>query len=260
MATPVTDRAGREDRREIVRRLGTLIETVHAIVYFAPEAQDAYRALGLRGYWRGYFAALFAGFAPGMVSRAAPEVWAVAALSTATRPMAAAHRALRGRRRRADLARTIPAPRRGRRRRASRSTADGMTRPGASPPNGSAAVRSPTSRRRPTGSPHPPSPSSTTRPSPGSGPHSSRWPPAVPRSCPTPTRWPSNHCDLAVRDSSKVPRARSSRPAARRGQMSPSGSYGSSGSLSHARWSAPGGSLPAFLKAFSTIREVAASA
>ncbi len=91
---PVADGAGRDGRRERVRRLGTLIETVHAVVYFAPEPQDAYRTLGLRGYWRGYFAsraaalgpvgpelvtALFAGFAPGMVTRAVPEVWAVAA-------------------------------------------------------------------------------------------------------------------------------------------------------------------------------------
>lgn len=76
-----------------VRRLGVLVESVHAVVYFAAEPQSAYTNLGLRGYWRGYFAsraaplgavgpelvtALFGGFAPAMVARALPEVWAVA--------------------------------------------------------------------------------------------------------------------------------------------------------------------------------------
>ena len=76
-----------------VRRLSVLDESIHAVVYFAPEPQAAYAELGLRGYWRGYFAsraaplgpagpelvtALFGGFAPAMVARAVPEVWAVA--------------------------------------------------------------------------------------------------------------------------------------------------------------------------------------
>jgi hypothetical protein len=78
-----------------VRRLGALTETVHAVVYFAPEPQTGYAALGLRGYWRGYFAsrasalgpvgpevvtALFAGFAPAFVARAVPEVWQLASV------------------------------------------------------------------------------------------------------------------------------------------------------------------------------------
>jgi hypothetical protein len=73
-----------------VRTVGRLIEVIHAPVYFAPEPQEAYAALGLRGYWRGYFASraaalgtpgaatvtrLFGGFAPRMVERAIPEVW-----------------------------------------------------------------------------------------------------------------------------------------------------------------------------------------
>jgi hypothetical protein len=73
-----------------VRRLGALTETIHAIVYFAPEPQERYAALGLRGYWRGYFASraaalgpvdadvvtmLFGGFAPDFVARAIPSVW-----------------------------------------------------------------------------------------------------------------------------------------------------------------------------------------
>lgn len=76
------------------RRLGALVETIHAVVYFAHEPQVAYAELGLRGYWRRYFAsraaplgtvgpelvtALFGGFAPAMVARALPEVWTVAA-------------------------------------------------------------------------------------------------------------------------------------------------------------------------------------
>ena len=76
-----------------VRRLGRLTETLHAVVYFAPEPQQRYAALGLNGYWRGYFAsraaavgtpsaelvtALFAGFAPAFVARAVPQVWQLA--------------------------------------------------------------------------------------------------------------------------------------------------------------------------------------
>jgi len=81
------------DDLALVRRLGVLVESVHAVVYFAPEPMAAYAGLGLRGYWRGYFAsraaplgaagpelvtALFGGFAPTMVSRAVPQVWSVA--------------------------------------------------------------------------------------------------------------------------------------------------------------------------------------
>ena len=77
---------------EVVSRLGALTESVHAVVYFADEPLQAYARLGLRGYWRGYFAsraaalgapsaalvtALFAGFAPAFVSRAVPQVWTV---------------------------------------------------------------------------------------------------------------------------------------------------------------------------------------
>ena len=76
-----------------VRRAGALIETVHAVVYFAPEAAEAYRALGLKGYWMGYFASrsaalgaadaalvteLFGGFAPAKVARAIPDAWSYA--------------------------------------------------------------------------------------------------------------------------------------------------------------------------------------
>jgi hypothetical protein len=76
-----------------IRRLGVLTETIHAVVYFAPEPQQRYADLGLRGFWRGYFASrasalgavgpelvtlLFGGFTPEMVRRAIPEVWDIA--------------------------------------------------------------------------------------------------------------------------------------------------------------------------------------
>lgn len=79
------------DRDTSARRLGVLTETIHALVYFAPESQAADAQLGLKGYWRGYFAsraaplgepgprlvsALFGGFAPAVVAtflRRGPE-------------------------------------------------------------------------------------------------------------------------------------------------------------------------------------------
>jgi hypothetical protein len=68
----------------------TLYEPVHAVTYFTPEGRRSFEAAGLRGFWRGYFAgraaplgpvaaapvvATFFNFAPGMVSRAIPDVW-----------------------------------------------------------------------------------------------------------------------------------------------------------------------------------------
>lgn len=84
------------------------IETIHASVYFAPEAHTAYAEIGLKGYWRGYFAsrasclgtpsagvviAAFHGFAPSMVERAIPDVWQradTAAIQAARRSVARA--------------------------------------------------------------------------------------------------------------------------------------------------------------------------
>ncbi|MDX2649895.1 hypothetical protein PV341_41300 [Streptomyces sp. PA03-1a] len=75
------------------RRMWRLAEPVHAVTYFTPEARAANEEAGLRGYWRGYFAgraaplgpvgpepvvAAFFGFAPAMVARALPGVWALA--------------------------------------------------------------------------------------------------------------------------------------------------------------------------------------
>lgn len=69
------------------------VETIHDVVYFAPDAQARYEALGLKGYWMGYFVsragalgtppaevvtATFHGFAPDRVRRAIPDGWALA--------------------------------------------------------------------------------------------------------------------------------------------------------------------------------------
>lgn len=66
------------------------MEALHAVVYFAPDTRESYEAIGLRGFWMGYFAsrsaalgpatselvtALFFGFSPTMVSRALPAAW-----------------------------------------------------------------------------------------------------------------------------------------------------------------------------------------
>jgi hypothetical protein len=78
------------ERAVLERELWRTLEAVHAAVYFVPEAKAAYGAVGLRGYWMGYFAsrsaalgtpsprlvtALFYGFAPRMVERALPDAW-----------------------------------------------------------------------------------------------------------------------------------------------------------------------------------------
>jgi hypothetical protein len=75
------------------RLLWSLAEPFHALTYFAEEAQAAFEAAGLRGFWAGYFAgraaplgavgpevvgATFVGFEPGFVARRVPAVWAAA--------------------------------------------------------------------------------------------------------------------------------------------------------------------------------------
>jgi hypothetical protein len=76
------------------RRMWRIVEPIHAVTYFTPEALAAFADAGLRGYWRGYFAgraaplgavdaapviATFYQFAPSMVARAIPSVWSLAA-------------------------------------------------------------------------------------------------------------------------------------------------------------------------------------
>ncbi|MEH0843631.1 hypothetical protein V6U81_14705 [Micromonospora sp. CPCC 205711] len=78
----------------------THFEPLHAVTYFHPRARAAYEAVGLRGYWRGYFAgraaplgptsappviAAFFSFAPRMVARALPSVWRLATPEEALR-------------------------------------------------------------------------------------------------------------------------------------------------------------------------------
>ncbi|HEY0399309.1 MAG TPA: hypothetical protein VGF00_13025, partial [Acidimicrobiia bacterium] len=75
------------------RRLWPAYETYHAHIYFVPEAAEAYRELGLKGGWMGYFAsraaalgaassglvtAVFFNFHPAMVARAVPDAWTLA--------------------------------------------------------------------------------------------------------------------------------------------------------------------------------------
>jgi hypothetical protein len=72
------------------RRVWRLLEPIHGVTYFLPEALTAFQDAGLRGFWRGYFAgrsaplgavppapvlACFFSFAPAMVNRALPAVW-----------------------------------------------------------------------------------------------------------------------------------------------------------------------------------------
>ena len=69
------------------------IETIHAVTYFAPECEQGFRDVGLRGFWMGYFAgrsapmgavrapvvtATFFNFHPAMVERAIPDAWSFA--------------------------------------------------------------------------------------------------------------------------------------------------------------------------------------
>ncbi|MEV6753264.1 hypothetical protein [Streptomyces sp. NPDC051214] len=72
------------------RTLWLRTEPLHAVIYFEEHCRDLGRALGLKGFWMGYFAARTAPmgpvesgpataalgvFAPGMVERALPSAW-----------------------------------------------------------------------------------------------------------------------------------------------------------------------------------------
>ncbi|WP_326783129.1 SCO6745 family protein [Streptomyces sp. NBC_00151] len=80
-------------RGAVARDLWRLLEPIHAVVYFAPEPLEEFRAVGYRGFWMGYFAgraaplgsagadivhALFYNFAYERVSRAVPAAWSFA--------------------------------------------------------------------------------------------------------------------------------------------------------------------------------------
>lgn len=74
----------------VARTMWKAIEPYHAVVYFAAETTSAYGAIGLKGYWMGYFAsrsaafgeasadlvlATFYNFHPRLVQRAIPDAW-----------------------------------------------------------------------------------------------------------------------------------------------------------------------------------------
>ncbi|WP_030565652.1 SCO6745 family protein [Streptomyces aureocirculatus] len=75
------------------RTVWQVLEPLHAVTYFAPESREANSAVGLRGFWMGYFAAraaplgavaagvveaVFFNFHPAMVRRAVPDAWGFA--------------------------------------------------------------------------------------------------------------------------------------------------------------------------------------
>ena len=72
------------------RRMWGLLEPIHVVSYFTPEARAAADALGMRGFWMGYAAqrsaplgavgpgiatAAFFGFHPDRLERALPDAW-----------------------------------------------------------------------------------------------------------------------------------------------------------------------------------------
>lgn len=93
------------DDAAFARTVWQVLEPVHAVTYFAPESREANRAVGLRGFWMGYFAsraaplgavaagvveAVFFNFHPAMVRRAVPDAWGFAAPDAVLRARAGA--------------------------------------------------------------------------------------------------------------------------------------------------------------------------
>lgn len=81
------------DLAATARRMWLLYEPIHAVTYFSDETTAAYKAVGLKGFWQGYFAsrvapmgpvgpevcsAVFYNFQPDMVRRALPSAWELA--------------------------------------------------------------------------------------------------------------------------------------------------------------------------------------
>ena len=75
---------------DFARALWLRIETIHAVTYFGEETDQAGRAMGLSGFWMGYFGfrsapmgrvgpalveSTFFNFAPAFVARSVPQVW-----------------------------------------------------------------------------------------------------------------------------------------------------------------------------------------
>lgn len=80
-------------QRKTAREMWHLLEPIHAVTYFSDEVTTAYKSVGLKGFWQGYFAsrvapmgpvggevctAVFYNFQPEMVQRALPSAWAAA--------------------------------------------------------------------------------------------------------------------------------------------------------------------------------------
>ncbi|WP_220191971.1 SCO6745 family protein [Ktedonospora formicarum] len=79
-----------QSQLSFARTAWSTLEPCHALIYFAPEARQAYTQAGLKGYWMGYFAsrsaplgavpvevvtATFYNFHPRMIGRALPDAW-----------------------------------------------------------------------------------------------------------------------------------------------------------------------------------------
>jgi hypothetical protein len=77
----------------VAAEMWRVIEPIHAVTYFAPECEQGFKDIGLRGFWMGYFAgrsapmgpvtapvvtATFFNFMPAMVERAIPDAWTFA--------------------------------------------------------------------------------------------------------------------------------------------------------------------------------------
>jgi 3-hydroxyisobutyrate dehydrogenase len=95
----------------LVRLLWQRYEAVHDVTYFSPHSVEQARALGLKGYWMGYFAfraaplgpvgadpvgAVFFGFSPRRVRRALPDAWSYTTPAQALAARAAAVEAALG--------------------------------------------------------------------------------------------------------------------------------------------------------------------
>jgi len=80
----------------VARRLWRILEPYHAVTYFTDESRQAFKDVGLRGFWMGYFAgraapmgpvgpgvvtATFFGFRHSMVARALPDAWTFASVT-----------------------------------------------------------------------------------------------------------------------------------------------------------------------------------
>jgi len=76
----------------LARRIWRRLEPYHAVTYFAPESHAALQAVGMKGFWMGYFAsrgaamgavgpnmitATFYNFHPSIVNRAVPDCWKI---------------------------------------------------------------------------------------------------------------------------------------------------------------------------------------